>query len=146
MKESLNLLMETLATGIISIAAAYAAYYIRQATAKVKAEISAKADERQQVLFNTAVERVNSLAEMTVTAIEQTTAGALRQAVKNGETDRQLLLDLGYDAVLQIKEQLADEYKTVLIAQCGDIDTYISNAVEAKVYELKQKESDCLWK
>lgn len=138
MEQAVNLLMDTIVTGVLSVAAAYAAYYINQAAKKVKAEIDLKANENQKEIFNAAVDRVNKLAEITVAAIEQTTAGTLRQAVKEGKVDRQQLLDLGRDAVLQIKELLSEEYKNTIIEQCGDLDTYISNAVEAKVYELKQ--------
>ena len=140
MKEAIGLLLDTIATGIISVAAAYTAYYIRQTAQKVKREIAAKADEDKRELFNAAVDRVSSLAEMTVKAIEQTSAETLRQAVKDGKTDRQLLLDLGTDAVSQIKEQLTDVYKNAITEECGDLDIYISNAVEAKVYELKHKQ------
>ncbi len=140
MKEIFAAVMDTVITGAISVAAAYTAYYVRQATLKIKTEIAAKVDENKQSLFNAAIDRVSSLAEMTVVAIEQTSAGALRQAVKNGKADRQLLLDLGSDAVLQIKEQLSDTYKSAIIEQCNDIDNYISNVVEVKVYELKQKQ------
>ena len=140
MKEAISLLMDSIVTGVISVAAAYGIYYIKQATQKIKAEIAAKSDCKQKELFDAAADRVNSLAEITVAAIEQTMAGALRQAVKEGKADRQLLLDLGTEAVLQVKEQLTDAYKNVIIAECGDVNTYISNAVEAKVYELKQKQ------
>lgn len=140
MKEILTSVMDTVITGAISVMAAYIVYYVKQAVKKIKSEIAINADYRKKELFNVAADRVSNLAELTVAAIEQTTAGALRQAVKSGKADKQLLLDLGRDAVLQIKEQLTDEYKAVISEQCNDLDDYISNVVEAKVYELKQKQ------
>lgn len=138
MKEALGMITENIMTGALSIAAAYMAYFIRQAALKIKADIASRDDERQVRLFSAAADRVAYLAQITVTATEQTAAEALREAVKAGKADRQLLLDLGRDAVLQIKEQLSDEYKAVITMQCNDLDAYISNVVEDKVYALKK--------
>lgn len=80
---------------------------------------------------------MENLARVTVGAIEQTTAKALREAVKDGKTDREELLTLSTKAFEEIKGKVGPEAQKVITQNLGSFDEYLSNLIEVKVLELK---------
>jgi hypothetical protein len=85
-------LMSTLTTIIIAaigLLGAYALSLIKQATEKIKAETNKINDETQRKLVQDALDRVSNLAQKTVQKIEQTSAAAVREAVKDGKVNRE---------------------------------------------------------
>ena len=114
-----------------------AMFYINKATAKVKAQTARINDAASRTLLVNALEDVNELAGVTITAIEQTTAAALRQAVKDGTADRTELLALGKQAFNDIKAKVTPEAQAAITENLGSFDTYLTNMIEAKVLQLK---------
>jgi len=129
--------ISNLALGVITLLATYAMYYITKATAKVKAQTTKIKDEASRTLLVNALEDVNELAGVTVAAIEQTTAAALRQAVKDGTTDRAELIALGKQAFTEIKAKVTPAAQTAITENLGSFDTYLTNLIETKVLALK---------
>lgn len=130
-------ILTSLAMGAISLAAAYAVQYMKKMTAQAKEETKQIQNEEQRHLVQAALDRLDDVAEKTVTAIEQTTAKQLRAAVKEGTGSQAELEALAGEAMKQIVQTLEPEYLTLLSQTLGDIDTYLSNVVEAKVFKVK---------
>lgn len=122
----------------MTLAATYVLYYIRKATAKVKAEAAKIQNEEQRKLVETAITRLDDVAGKTVRSIEQTTAAALREAVKDGTVSRDELTALSGQAYQEIIHILNPAYLSVLEESLGDLQAYITHTIEAKVLELKE--------
>ena len=70
---------------VIALAGAYAVYYIRLAGAQVKAQTKQIEDKAARELLENALDDVVNLATVSVNAMEQTTAQAVRDKVKEGK-------------------------------------------------------------
>ena len=70
---------------VIALAGAYAVYYIRLAGAQVKAQTKQIEDKTARELLENALDDVVNLATVSVNAMEQTTAQAVRDKVKEGK-------------------------------------------------------------
>lgn len=123
----------------IVLLAAAAVYYIRLAAKRLVAETAFIKNQDQARLVRDAVDRLEDVVEKVVLKTEQTAAAALRQAVKDGATDRQELLALGRQAYQEILQTVEPQVIEVLRANLGDVEAYILNALEAQVLKLKQE-------
>lgn len=126
-------------TALISLGGAYIVFYVNKLVAKVKVETEKLQDEKQQKLFEDALNRVNDLIQKTVAQIEQTSAKQMREAVKDGKVDKAELEALGTLAVNNVYNQLTTDTKVVLSAELTDVEAYIQSAVEAAVLNLKNQ-------
>ncbi len=124
---------------LIALGGAYATYYIKKATEKIRLEMTKIEDERQKTLLDRALKRMEEVAEKTVNKIEQTTAKNIRKAVKDGKVDRKELEDLAVDAYEEILKTLEPDYRKVIEESLGDARTYILNTIEEKVRDVKVK-------
>ena len=79
---------------VITLGGAYALYYLKLGAAKVKAQTAQIESQQARQLLDDALGDVLNLVSVGVGAMEQTTAKALRQAVKDGKADREKLLAL----------------------------------------------------
>lgn len=127
----------SIALVIISLLGALGSYYITKAAAKVREQTAQIGDEKQRGLLENALADVETLAAVTVGAIEQTTASALREAVKNGEASREELLVLGIKAFNDIKAKVGPNVQAVITKNLGSFDDYLHNLIETKVLALK---------
>lgn len=121
----------------LSLLLAYAAAAVRKYTEKVKVEAQQLKDDGQRNLLLDALNDVEELTTKTVTQIEQTTANALRQAVKDGKADKSELEALSKQAFNEISEALRPEAKTLIEKNFGNFSTYLTKTIESKVFELK---------
>ena len=109
----------------ILVGSAYAIYYLRLAAAKV---------------LTKALDDVVNLATTAVEAMEQTTAKALREAVKAGTADREQLLALGKQVFDEVKGKIGPQAQEVITENLGSFDDYLKNVIEAAVLHLKQND------
>lgn len=137
LKETALNALSQITMALISLACAYLIFYINKAKKKIAVETEKLKDERQRQLIITALNDLDDIAGKTVKEIEQTTAGALRELVKDGKADRQELLDLGEKAYKDIVTTMNPEYMALLNSTIGNMDKYIKSLIESKVYELK---------
>lgn len=128
-------------TAVLAFGAAWAIYYINVGTQIAKEKIKAIKDERQRALVDGAVDRVNDLAQKAVAKTEQTTAGELRNAVKDGNIDRSELLALGKKVANDVYGQLSKDAIDALQVEIGDVKKYIEDTVETEVLKLKTNTS-----
>ena len=76
-------LLVNVALAVLALAGAYAVYYIRLGTSKLKAQTAQIEDASTRKVLDDALEDVANLATLSVGAMEQTTAKAARQAARS---------------------------------------------------------------
>ena len=123
---------------VITLAGTYAIYYIRLGASKLQAQTAQIADEKARQLLNNAVLDVANLVTLSVGAMEQTTAKALREAVKAGTKDRAELVALGRDVFNDVKKQIGPEAQRVITKNLGSFDSYLKKCIENEVLKVKQ--------
>lgn len=121
----------------ITLLAAYGINAIHKLTQKVKLETKRIQDEEQRKLLTDALEDLEDLTTKTVADIEQRTARALREAVKQGVRERAELEALAKEAYDEIAEAFKPESKALIQKNFGSFSKYLTKAIEAKVLELK---------
>ena len=129
-----------LALAVISLAGAYAVYYIRLGASKLKAQTAQIEDESARKVLDNALADVENLATKSVGAMEQTTAKALRDAVKSGATNREDLLALGKQVFNEVKAAIAPEAQKVITDNLGSFDDYLTKCIEDAVLKVKQSD------
>ena len=78
------------------------------------------------------------LATKTVAKIEQTTASALRESVKDGNASPDELKKLSEQAFSDIKKQLSKDTRDLIEVHFGSYAKFIEDTIEQKVLELKR--------
>lgn len=129
-----------LALAVISLAGAYAVYYIRLGASKLKAQTAQIEDESARKVLDNALADVENLATKSVGAMEQTTAKALRDAVKSGAANREDLLTLGKQVFNEVKAAIAPEAQKVITDNLGSFDDYLTKCIEDAVLKVKQSD------
>lgn len=129
-----------LALAVISLAGAYAVYYIRLGASKLKAQTAQIEDESARKVLDNALADVENLATKSVGAMEQTTAKALRDAVKSGAANREDLLALGKQVFNEVKAAIAPEAQKVITDNLGRFDDYLTKCIEDAVLKVKQSD------
>lgn len=127
-----------LSLAVISLAGAYAVYYIRLGASKLKAQTAQIEDESARKVLDNALADVENLATKSVGAMEQTTAKALRDAVKSGAANREDLLALGKQVFNEVKAAIAPEAQKVITDNLGSFDDYLTKCIEDAVLKVKQ--------
>lgn len=125
---------------IIALAGAYGVYYIRLGAAKLKEQTAQIKDEAGRKVLEDALDDVVNLATVSVGAMEQTTAKALRDAVKNGTASREELLALGKQVFDEVKAAIAPEAQQVITDNLGSFDKYLTAVIEDAVLHIKNED------
>lgn len=129
-----------LSLAVISLAGAYAVYYIHLGASKLKAQTAQIEDESARKVLDNALADVENLATKSVGAMEQTTAKALRDAVKSGAANREDLLALGKQVFNEVKAAIAPEAQKVITDNLGSFDDYLTKCIEDAVLKVKQSD------
>lgn len=128
------------ALAVITLAAAVAVYYIKLAASKVKAQLGQLKDETGRKVLENALADVVSLATLSVGAMEQTTAKALREAVKSGAASRNELIALSKQVFDEVKASIVPEAQRVITENLGSFDSYLKKCIEDAVLKIKQND------
>lgn len=132
--------LANIALAVIALLGAYAVYYIRLAGAKVKEQTAQIKDEAGRKVLEDALDDVINLATVSVNAMEQTTAGTLRDAVKLGKADREELVALGRRVFDEVKASIAPEAQRVITESLGSFDDYLTKCIENAVLQVKRND------
>jgi hypothetical protein len=129
----------TAAVGLFSTGAIYlfhrGAAYFKQKTSIMK-------DDTARLMIRDTITRVDEVTEKVVQKIEQTTAGKLREAVKDGKVNRQELLKLSDQAYREVVSMIGPEAARIIEESFGDFSNYIISTIEAKVLALKNSRGE----
>lgn len=131
---------DALVNVVLAIIALAGAYYIRLGAAKLKEQTAQIKDEAGRKVLEDALDDVVNLATVSVGAMEQTTAKALRDAVKNGTASREELLALGKQVFDEVKAAIAPEAQQVITDNLGSFDKYLTAVIEDAVLNIKNKD------
>ena len=123
---------------VIALAGAYAVYYIRLAGAQVKAQTKQIEDKTARELLENALDDVVNLATVSVNAMEQTTAKAIRDGVKAGLNSKEELVILGKKVFCEVKAAIAPEAQRVITENLGSFDDYLTKCIEDAVLKVKR--------
>ncbi len=129
-----------IALALISLAGAYAVYYVKLAGTKFRAQTAQIKDESARKVLEDALADVLNLATLSVGAMEQTTARALRDAVRAGTASREELLALGRQVFDEIKAAIAPETQRVITENLGSFDEYLRKCIEDAVRKVKNED------
>lgn len=140
---AVSTMLTNIVLAVIALAGAYVVYYIRLAGAQVKAQTKYFEDTTARDLFENALNDVMHLATVSVNAMEQTTAQAVRDSVKAGVKDREELLELGRKVFWEVKAAITPEAQRVITENLGSFDTYLTKCIEDAVLKVK-REDPCL--
>lgn len=132
----------SLALGTLALAAAYVSYYLSRLAQNLKTKTLSLQDEEARKVLLQALEDAERLARTAVEAIEQTAAKTIREAVQEGDMNRESLLALGQKAFDDLKSRITPQAQQVITKNLGDFDTYLKDLIEAEVYRLKQSSID----
>lgn len=133
-------MLVNIALAVIALVGAYAVYFIRLGASKVKAQTSQLKDEVGRKLLENALNDVVNLATLSVGAMEQTTAKALREAVRSGAADPDALKALGKQVFDEVKTAITPEAQRVITDNLGSFDTYLTKCIEDAVLKVKQSD------
>ena len=125
---------------MIALAGAYVVYYIRLAATQVKAQTQRIRNESARKLLENALDDVVNLAEVSVSAMEQTTAKAIREGVKIDINSREELLALGREVFQELKAAVAPETQRVITENLGSFDDYLTKCIEAAGLKVKRED------
>ena len=131
-------MLANIVLAVIALAGAYAVYYIRLAGAQVKAQTKRIEDNSARELLENALDDVVNLATISVNAMEQTTAQAVRDGVKQGVKDRDELLALGRQVFDDVKAAITPEAQKVITENLGSFDDYLTKCIEDAVLKVKR--------
>lgn len=131
---------DALVNVVLAIIALAGAYYIRLGAAKLKEQTAQIKDEAGRKVLEDALDDVVNLATVSVGAMEQTTAKALRDAVKNGTASREELLALGKQVFDEVKAAIAPEAQQVITDNLGSFDKYLTAVIEDAVLHIKNED------
>lgn len=123
---------------VIALAGAYAVYYIRLAGANVKAQTKKIKDETARQLLENALDDVVNLATVSVNAMEQTTAKAIRDGIKAGANAREQLTILGTKVFCEVKAAISPEAQRIITENLGSFDDYLEKCIEDAVLKVKR--------
>ena len=106
---------------VIALAGAYGVYFIRLGAAKLKEQTAQIKDEAGRKVLEDALDDVVNLATVSVGAMEQTTAKALRDAV-----------------IDEVKAAISPQAQQVITDNLGSFDKYLTAVIEDAVLKVKQ--------
>ena len=123
---------------VIALAGAYGVYFIRLGAAKLKEQTAQIKDEAGRKVLEDALDDVVNLATVSVGAMEQTTAKALRDAVKSGKAKPEELAALGKQVFDEVKAAISPQAQQVITDNLGSFDKYLTAVIEDAVLKVKQ--------
>ena len=123
---------------VIALAGAYGVYFIRLGAAQLKEQTAQNKDEAGRKVLEDALDDVVNLATVSVGAMEQTTAKALRDAVKRGKAKPEELAALGKQVIDEVKAAISPQAQQVITDNLGSFDKYLTAVIEDAVLKVKQ--------
>lgn len=124
---------------LIGLVCAYITLYLAKAAQRLQEETRKIKSQAASEAAANAIARVTDVARTVVEEFEQTVAGDLRQAVKDGKVSRDELLALGTKARDKVLSTLSTETVEALKATVGDVQGYITSLIESQVRQVKMQ-------
>ena len=137
LKDTVIQLLGVIIGGCLAIATAYAGLLIARATQKIKLEIEKLNDETQKKIFNDALDRVNSLLQTNIIAMENTVKKDMLATIADGKIEKAELKTLADNVKNNVLKQLGDDSLAVLNNSLGDVNGYLEVKIEEILAQIK---------
>lgn len=137
-QEQLIALLQTTILGILNIGAGYLVYYIKQIADKAKIKNQENKNEKQKILIDNAIDRLDLLITKSVIATNETLGKAIKDGLADGKTNREELLALKDIVIEDVKAQLSQDSKDLISSEIEDLNAYISNSIEVALKSIKE--------
>ena len=137
LKDTVVQLLGVIIGGCLAIATAYAGLLIARATQKIKLEIEKLNDETQKKIFNDALDRVDSLLQTNIIAMENTVKKDMLASIADGKIKKAELKTLADNVKNNVLKQLGDDSLAVLNDSLGDVNGYLEVKIEEILAQIK---------
>ena len=137
LKDTVIQLLGVIIGGCLAIATAYAGLLIARATQKIKLEIEKLNDETQKKIFNDALDRVDSLLQTNIVAMENTVKKDMLASIADGKIEKAELKTLANNVKNNVLKQLGDDSLAVLNNSLGDVNGYLEVKIEEILTQIK---------
>ena len=137
LKDTVIQLLCVIIGGCLAIATAYASLLIARATQKIKLEIEKLNDETQKKIFNDALDRVDSLLQTNIVAMENTVKKDMLASIADGKIEKAELKTLANNVKNNVLKQLGDDSLAVLNDSLGDVNGYLEVKIEEILAQIK---------
>lgn len=137
LKDTVIQLLGVIIGGCLAIATAYAGLLIARATQKIKLEIEKLNDETQKKIFNDALDRVDSLLQTNIVAMENTVKKDMLASIADGKIEKAELKTLADNVKNNVLKQLGDDSLAVLNDSLGDVNGYLEVKIEEILAQIK---------
>lgn len=137
-----NILIQSLSTVIVALlglGVAYLVKFLNAKTIKLKEEAMNIKDDGQRKLVIDAVDRINSLVQTNVIAVEQTLGKDIKNVVADGVIDKDELKGLAQIVVDRVKGQANDDVLLLANQSISDLDAYILATIEKELAKVKEQ-------
>ena len=137
LKDTVVQLLGVIIGGCLAIATAYAGLLIARATQKIKLEIEKLNDETQKKIFNDALDRVDSLLQTNIVAMENTVKKDMLASIADGKIEKAELKTLADNVKNNVLKQLGNDSLAVLNDSLGDVNGYLEVKIEEILAQIK---------
>ena len=137
LKDTVVQLLGVIIGGCLAIVTAYAGLLIARATQKIKLEIENLNDETQKKIFNDALDRVDSLLQTNIVAMENTVKKDMLASIADGKIEKAELKTLADNVKNNVLKQLGDDSLAVLNNSLGDVNGYLEVKIEEILAQIK---------
>ena len=137
LKDTVIQLLGVIIGGCLAIVTAYAGLLIARATQKIKLEIEKLNDETQKKIFNDALDRVDSLLQTNIVAMENTVKKDMLASIADGKIEKAELKTLADNVKNNVLKQLDDDSLEVLNNSLGDVNEYLEVKIEEILAQIK---------
>ena len=137
LKDTVVQLLGVIIGGCLAIVTAYAGLLIARATQKIKLEIEKLNDETQKKIFNDALDRVDSLLQTNIVAMENTVKKDMLASIADGKIEKAELKTLANNVKNNVLKQLGNDSLEVLNNSLGDVNGYLEVKIEEILAQIK---------
>ena len=137
LKDTVIQLLGIIIGGCLAVASAYGSLLIARATQKIKLEIEKLNDETQKKIFNDALDRVDSLLQTNIIAMENTVKKDMLASIADGKIEKDELKTLADNVKNNVLKQLSEDSLAVLNDSLGDVNGYLEVKIEEILAQIK---------
>ena len=137
LKDTVIQLLGIIIGGCLAVASAYGSLLIARATQKIKLEIERLNDEAQKKILNDTLDRVDSLLQTNIIAMENTVKKDILASIADGKIEKAELKTLADNVKNNVLKQLSEDSLAVLNDSLGDVNGYLEVKIEEILAQIK---------
>ena len=144
MNSALNEILQTLVTGVVSLAGILTTIYVNKAIELVKLKAQAVKDEQAKNILTNALNNVDELICTNIVAVENTLKPQILEAIKDGKIDKSELNNLSLVVKENVINQMGQQTNTIINEALSDVNSYLESRIEKILADLKNSDSNAV--